>query len=151
MDDTSPPPETGADVAERWAATPAREHLEAALAELEAQGMLTLHGGGAARTVAVTLLCERMHQAQLLRDAAARPAAGTRAGFAAFLEEVARGAVDDAAWQAEAGVPHADASVEEARRQAGFTRLRLRQGSITTEQAAGYFRTLAQRLREGGG
>ncbi len=127
--------------------TPLWDALARALIDLEENADLTLR---TARPYVIGVLCARVAETGLLRDAALRPGAGTRAGFAAYLERVARDGLDPAEWQEQVGTRYADGTVEEARRQAVLLQLRLRQGSVSAEQAAEYFRALAAGLRKPG-
>ena len=125
--------------------TPLWSAIAHALDALEASDALTMHGP---RAHVVAALCERIADAGLLRDGATQPGAGTPAGFAAYLEHVARDGIAPGAWQEHMGTRYTDARVEEARRQAVLLQLRLQQGNVSAEQAAEYFRTLARGLRD---
>ena len=122
-----------------------RTTLAAALAELEANGSVTVRG---ARDEVVTLLCRRLVEAGW--PAAANRDARSPLALAEFLERAADAWPGDAAWHAEIGMPLVDVHAEEARRQAALTQLRLAQGSLTMEQAATYWRAIARGLRERG-
>ena len=134
-------------------ATPFHEHegtplwraIAHAVDALESSDALTVHGP---RAHVVAALCEQIADAGLLSDGATQPGAGTPAGFAAYLEHVARDGIAPAAWQEHMGTRYTDARVEEARRQAVLLQLRLQQGNVSAEQAAEYFRTLARGLRD---
>jgi hypothetical protein len=117
------------------------------IAELEDNHELELR---TARSRVVGLLCERITEAGLVSGAAIASDAGTRAGFATFLERVAREEIGPGEWQAHVGVHYADGGVEEARRQAVLLHMRLDQGGLAREQAAEYFRALARGLRDAG-
>lgn len=116
-----------------------------AIADLEARGELTL---AAERSRVVDAVCDQLLAAGVATGAATRPEAGTRGGFASFLDRVARDDVDPEAWRDHVSVRYTDAAVEEARRQAVLLHLRLSQGGLAREQAAEYFRALARGLRE---
>jgi hypothetical protein len=130
---------------DRFEGTPLWDAVSRALLDLEENADLTLR---TARPYVVGVLCERVAETGLLRDAAMRPGAGTRAGFAAFLERVAGGGVEPDEWREHVATRYADGAVEEARRQAALLQLRLGQGSVSAEQAAEYFRALAGGLRK---
>lgn len=129
---------------ERYEGTPLWAAVERAVADLEMNDDVVLR---AARSHVVGALCARLDAADLLRAPTTELALETRAGYAAYLDRLARG--DDVPDEAdEPGVLPGDPAVDEARRQAGFVRLRLRQGGIGAEQAAAYFHALARGLRE---
>lgn len=102
----------------------------------------------AERAHVVAALCAEIAAAGLLRDSATRPDTGTPAGFASYLEQVARDGIVADEWDERVGTHYADGAVEEARRQAVLLQMRLRTGGVSGEQAAEYFRALARKLRE---
>ena len=129
---------------EIYEGTPIWDAVARALAELEENADVSLR---TARPCVIGVLCARVAETGLLRDAAMQPDVGTRAGFASYLERVARDGIDADEWQERVGTHYADGTVEQARRQAGLVLLRIQQGSVTAEQAAEYFRALAAGLR----
>jgi hypothetical protein len=122
--------------------TPLWARLDAALAELEANGDLAL---ATTRPNVVGLICRRLSDAgfDVAPASTARPGA---AELAAFLEAAATAWPSDDAWRAQLGTSYREAHVEEARRQAGLTQLRHAQGSLSTAQASEYLRAIARGL-----
>lgn len=120
---------------------PVRRAVDAALAGLEAAGRLTISG---ARADVVDAICAGLRASGVGQGAV--PAERDAGTLAAFLDHAAD--ADAAEWRQHAGAPYASAHVDEARRQAALTHMRLEQGGITREQAATYFASLARALRE---
>ena len=125
------------------AGDPLRRVVDATLAGLEASGTLAIAG---ARADVVATLCGAIVAAGLVGDAAEAPPVRDGTTLAAFLDTAAD--ADAAEWRRHTGAPYASAHVDEARRQAALTHMRLEQGGITREQAATYFASLARGLRE---
>ncbi len=120
---------------------PLRRVLDETLARLEASGGVVM---GAPRADVVAALHVAIVTSGLV------PAEATSPRDAATLAEFLDRATDADAteWRRHTGTPYASASLDEVRRQAALTYMRLAQGGITREQASGYFASLARRLRE---
>ena len=126
--------------------TPLWSALDAALRELEESDVVVVLN---ARARVVDLLCQRLVDAGW--PAAPQRDERSPIALAEFLERSADAWPGDAEWHALIDAPLADVHAEEARRQEALTHLRLVQGSLTREQAAGYWRTIARGLRERAG
>ena len=128
---------------ERFEGTPLWEAIAEELIELAKNGALVL------RTPpqhVVGALCERLSRSNLVNASADRSTNAMREQFVAFLDLAARG--NREGWQESVSTHYADPDIEEARRQAALTGMRLERGDITEAQAAEYFSKLAGRLRE---
>lgn len=128
--------------------TPLWRAIDAALTSLEENHDVAPM---TARTHVVGYLCRQLHDAGVLAPAAMEDPRRAAQRFASFLDGAADAWPGDAAWQATVGVAHESAIIEQARQQAALTQLRLAQGSLTPEQAAGYLRAIARGLRERAG
>ena len=120
-----------------------RHVVDATLARLEASGVVAIVG---ARPDVVATLCAALAASGLVHGATEAAPPRDAATLAAFLERAADADADE--WRRHTSAPYASADLDEARRQAALTHMRLQQGGITREQAAGYFTSLARRVRE---
>ena len=124
--------------------TPLWNAVDAAIGELLDNGELP---HTTSRAHVVGYLCARL-VASGFGERAERAEAMTAARFADFLEQAAAAGIGGEEWSAQMTARHADARVEEARRQAALIGLRVDQGGLAPEQAAMYLRALAKGLRE---
>ena len=129
---------------EEFADTPLWNAVDAAIGELLGSGDLQL---ATSRAHVVGYLCARL-VAGGFGVQQERAESMTAARFADFLEQAAAAGIGGAEWSAQMTARHADARVEEARRQAALIGLRVDQGGLAAEQAAMYLRALAKGLRE---
>jgi hypothetical protein len=126
---------------ERFEGSPLWAAIEAELHALAANGDLTLT---TAPAYVIGALCARIESENLLRTAAPDLEGAT---LLAVLDAAAAGS-RHGGWQRAIATHYANPLLEEVRRQAALTVLRLDQGSIRQDQAATYFAALAGRLRE---
>jgi hypothetical protein len=129
---------------ERFEGSPLWAAIEAEIHALAANGDLALT---TAPAYVIGALCARIESENLLGSAAPESEGAT---LLAVLDAAAAGS-RHGDWQRGIARHYANPLLEEVRRQAALTALRLDQGSIRQEQAETYFAALARRLRETAG
>jgi len=127
---------------EEFQGSPLWQAIDAELGQLEANGDLVLT---TARQYVVGALCKRLHEAQLISTDAALP---DWKSLVAALEAAANGEAGGPVWQEGIATHYADPALEDVRRDASLTALRVERGDIGTNQATDYFTLLARRVRD---